>query len=271
MDLKPAATKTGRCSCASPNLQQLPQSVRAAVIARDGYTFVIADYNQIEMRVAAELSGDDNMRRIFSDGQDMHKLNAAAFVGMRPEDVLDVDRNKAKRTGFGTIYGITARGLVANIWSMYRVEMDEVEAQRWIDQFYARYPRLRQWQQENYARASRTGVIRSICGRPLRAEWEYGELRWQKTCNFPVQSCAAAVMLKAMARVHAALEGLDARMILQIHDELLIEVDTGRSSPGRGDPRGEHGRGVPGAIPGRADRGLVDVAIRKCWAKPEKK
>ena len=99
MDLKPAATKTGRCSCASPNLQQLPQSVRAAVIAPDGYTLVITDYNQIEMRVAAELSGDDNMRRIFMNGHDMHRLNAAAFVGCAPEDVVDVDRNKAKRTG----------------------------------------------------------------------------------------------------------------------------------------------------------------------------
>jgi DNA polymerase-1 len=154
---------------------------------------------------------------------------------------------------------------------MYRVEMDEVEAQRWIDQFYARYPRLRQWQQENYTRASRTGVIRSICGRPLRAEWEYGQLRWQKTCNFPVQSSAAAVMLLAMARVHAALVGLAAHMILQVHDELLIEATEDTASRAATIVEENMVAAYQELFPDAPVGGLVDVAIRKCWAKPEKK
>ena len=162
MDLKPAWTKTGRCSCSDPNLQQLPQDCRRAVVAPPGRTLVIADYGQIELRTAAELSGDEAMRQVFRDGQDMHTLNAEAFTGVSMADLPEAERStarsKAKRIGFGTLYGSGPGGLVASAWSMYRVEMTEEEAAAYKAAFYARYPMLRRWQNETANIARATGV-----------------------------------------------------------------------------------------------------------------
>ena len=197
------------------------------------------------------------MRQVFRDGGDMHTLNAEDFIGASletlPEDEREIARNKAKRIGFGTLYGSGPRGLVASAWSMYRIEMSEAEAQAWKDRFYARYPRLRQWQNETANVARVTGTLRSVVGRPLRAEWEPVQpLKWTLCCNYPVQSSAADVMLLAMARVHAALEGLDARLLLQIHDELVCRVRRGQRAPGRGAARGADDRRLARDLPGRA-------------------
>lgn len=275
MDLQACATKAGRCSCSAPNLQQLPQDVRNAVIAPPGRMLVIADLNQIELRVAAELSGDENMRQIFRDGGDIHTLNAEDFIGSSlealPEDEREIARGKAKRIGFGTLYGSGAGGLVASAWSMYRIDMPESEAQAWKDRFYARYPQLRAWQSRTANEARVTGVLRSIAGRPLRVEWEpIQPLKWTLCCNFPVQSSAADAMMLAMAKVHAALEGLDARLILQVHDELVVECAEAAA------PEVEQllMRHMTAAylelFPDAPTLKLVDVASRKCWAKPPK-
>jgi DNA polymerase I len=275
MDLKAAATKSGRCSCSDPNLQQLPQDVRKAVVADDGRVLVIADYGQIEFRCACELSGDTAMRQIFCDGADMHVLNAEDFIGASldtlPKDEREIARNKAKRIGFGVLYGSGARGLVASAWSMYRIEMSEGEAQLWKDRFYARYPQLRAWQQETAETARVTGVLRSIAGRPLRVEWEpIQPLRWTLCCNYGVQSSAADAMLLAMARVHAALAGRDARLILQIHDELVVEC-AAELAPEIERLLTQHMTDAYLELfPAAPTLNLVDVASRKCWAKPPK-
>jgi DNA polymerase-1 len=153
---------------------------------------------------------------------------------------------------------------------MYRIEMSEGEAQAWKDRFYASYPQLRAWQQNTADAARVTGVLRSITGRPLRAEWEGGELRWPQCCNFPIQASTADVTMRAMAKAHAALEGLDARLILQIHDELVVECAA--------DLGPEVARLLDTAMveawqtlfPDAPARDLVDVAVRRCWAKAEK-
>ena len=277
MDLKPAATKTGRCSCSKPNLQQLPQDVRAAVVAPPGCTLVIADYSQIELRVAAELSGDEAMRQVFRDGGDMHTLNAEDFIGASletlPEDEREPARNKAKRIGFGTLYGSGPGGLVASAWSMYRIEMSEAEAQAWKDRFYARYPRLRQWQNETANVARVTGTLRSVVGRPLRAEWEpIQPLKWTLCCNFPGPKFGAAdVMLLAMARVHAALEGFDARLLLQIHDELVIECPEDSAPAVAALLEAQMVAAWLEIFPDAPALGIVEVKTRPCWAKPQKK
>jgi DNA polymerase I-like protein with 3'-5' exonuclease and polymerase domains len=275
MDLKPAATKTGRCACAKPNLQQLPQDVREAVITGPGRILVVADYSQIEFRCAAELSGDENMRAVFRDGGDLHVLNAEDFIGASldtlPADEREIVRSKAKRIGFGTLYGSGARGLVASAWSMYRIEMSEAEAQSWKDRFYDRYPQLRAWQQRTADEARVTGVLRSVAGRPLRAEWEPVQpLKWTLCCNYPVQSSAADVMALAMTKVHAALAPLDARLILQIHDELVVECAEDLA-PAVEALLSEHMTAAWSEVfPDAPVRGIVDVASRKCWAKPVK-
>jgi DNA polymerase I len=264
MDFKPAATKTGRCSCSNPNLQQLPRDVRNSVVAKPGRLLVVADYNQIELRIAAELSGDEGMRQVFRDNVDMHRLNAAAFAGIAPEDVSDALRNTAKRIGFGTLYGSGARGLVASAWSMYRIEISEAEAQTYKNAFYARYPRLRQWQNETAEAARSTGVVRSVLGRPLRVEWENGELRWTTTCNFPVQSSAADVMLVAMAKVADALPGA---LILQVHDELVLEVPEDEAEQAAAVLDAWMVAAFAELFPGAPLAGLVKVAICKSWSE----
>jgi DNA polymerase I-like protein with 3'-5' exonuclease and polymerase domains len=270
MDLKPVWTKSGRCGCSSPNLQQLPQDVRRAVMAQPGSVLIIADYNQTELKIAAELSGDEAMRQIFRDDQDMHTLNAAAFLGIAPEDVTATQRNTAKRIGFGTLYGSGPRGLVASAWSMYRIEMSEAEAQAYKEWFYDRYPRLRQWQGENADQARGMGALRSVVGRPLMAAWEGGRLGWPHCCNYRVQASASDVMMLAMIKVHAALEGRASRMILQVHDELVIETNEMIAAEVAALVEQHMVAAYVELFPAAPRVGLVDVATRPCWAKAPK-
>jgi DNA polymerase-1 len=275
MDLKAAAAKTGRAICSKPNLQNLPQDVREAVVAGEGRTLVIGDLNQIEFRCAAELSGDEAMRRIFRDGGDLHVLNAEDFIGHSldelPADDAAIIRNKAKRIGFGTLYGSGARGLVASAWAMYRIDMAESEAQLWKDRFYARYRQLRAWQIRTADAAHATGELRSIAGRPVRVEWEaVRPLRWTLCCNYPVQSSAADVLMLAMTKVHAALDGMAASLLLQIHDELVVECAEDIAFEVERLLTEHMTAAYLELFPAASTFKLVDVATRKCWAKPPK-
>jgi DNA polymerase-1 len=275
MDLKPAWTKTGRCACRNPNTQQLTPDVREAVVAPAGRTLVIADYNQIELRVAAELSGDEAMRQVFRDGGDMHTLNAEDFIGASletlPADERETARSKAKRIGFGTLYGSGPGGLAASAWSMYRIEMTEAEAQTWKDRFYARYPRLRAWQNATANAAQVTGELRSVAGRPLRAAWEPVQpLKWTLCCNYPVQSSAADVMLIAMAKAASMLEGIDAAIILQVHDELVVEAAEQDAPTARDQLVEAMTEAFLEVFPDAPTIGLVDAGIRQCWAEEGK-
>jgi DNA polymerase-1 len=236
---------------------------------------VIADYNQIELRVAAELSGDAAMRQIFAVGGDIHTINAEDFIGVSlaslPESERETVRNKSKRIGFGTLYGSGACGLAASAWSMYRVDMPETEAQRWKDRFYDSYPQLRDWQHRTAEAARAAGALRSVAGRPLRAEWEpVHPLKWTLCCNYPVQSSAADVMSIAMARAHAALDGMDARLILQVHDELVAECAEGLAAGVERLLRSHMTTAYRELFPDASVLNLVDIAARKCWAKPPK-
>jgi DNA polymerase-1 len=225
MNLKAATTKTGRCSCSDPNVQQLPQDVRRAVIAPEGRTLVIADYSQVELRIAAELSGDEVMRQVFRDGLDMHRLHAASFLGVAPKAITETQRNIVKGVAsFGVVYGSGVDGIAGSAWSRYRIEITREQAQHYKDTLLNRYATLYQKQLEVFEAAGETAVLRSICGRPLRAEWEKWWPKWTMCCNFPVQSSAADLMSMAMVRVHGALEQYDAALILQVHDELVVEV-----------------------------------------------
>jgi DNA polymerase-1 len=276
MNLQPAAAKTGRATCSQPNLQQLPQDVRKAVRTAAGRVLVPADYRQIEFRCAAELSGDEALRQVFRNGQDLHVLNAEDFVGASLETLSEAEqetaRNKSKRIGFGTLYGSGADGLLASAWTMYRIEMAPAEAQAWKERFYARYPQLRAWQRHTADEARVTGVLRSVVGRPLRAEWEpIQPLKWTLCCNYPVQSSAADVLSLAMTKVHQALAGLDAQLILQIHDELLVECAEDIAEQVEALMVEHMTAAWLEIFPDAPVGDLIDVAIRPCWAKPPKK
>lgn len=270
-DIKVGATITGRASCSSPNLQQPPQDARRAVIAPPGRTFVIADFSQVEVRIAAELSGDPELRAIYETGGDLHTLNAELFAGaplstLTPEE-RSAARSKAKRITFGTLYGSGPAGLAASCWSAYRLDVSVDEAARYRDQFYQRYPVLQDWQRRTADEARATGVLRSRGGRPFRAEWRRDGIRWTICCNFPIQATAAELLNSALVNVAAALDGLDAALILQVHDELLVECDEAIAAEAAELVTAGMTSAWTEMFPDAPADGIVEADTRRCWAK----
>ena len=267
-DLIPCAQKSGRTSCSAPNLLGLPPEARRAVIAPSGRMLVVADLSQIELRVAAELSGDPAMRQAFRDGRDLHRVTASAITGAAEEDVTPEQRKAAKPVNFGVLYGQGARGLRATAWSDYGLDMSLAEAERARAALRARYPTLIAWQRRTVDRANAAGVLRSVLGRPLRAEWEPGgQIRYTLACNYPIQSSAADVLLVAMAKAASMLEGIDAAIILQVHDELVVEAAEQDALTARDRLVEAMTEAFLEVFPDAPTTGLVDVAIVDCWAE----
>lgn len=225
-------TATGRISSSEPNLQNIPvrtemgREIRRAFIAREGWMLVDADYSQIELRLLAHLSGDRAMIGAFTRGEDIHTRTAAEVYDVPMEDVTGAMRSSAKAVNFGLVYGISEFGLARNIGVSRR------EAADFIARYFARYPGVKRYMDESVRVGYDRGYAETLMGRrrPLpelkssnaniRA---FGE---RAAMNTPVQGTAADVIKLAMIRVHDALEksGLRARLILQVHDELLLEA-----------------------------------------------
>ena len=214
-------TKSGRLCCTAPNFQQLPEDVRRAIVAPAGRILVVADYAQIELRVLAELSGDAALRAEFERGGDVHRGAAAAIAGIPIEQVTPEQRRAAKAIVFGTTYGSGPVGIRASAWSNFEIDLSLEQAGAAREALLCRYPGVRKYQRGQTDVAQATGLVRSVLGRPLKAEWEGGRLRFTRAVNFPIQASAADVMLIAMAKVDRVLPGA---MILQVHDELVLEV-----------------------------------------------
>jgi DNA polymerase-1 len=218
---------SGRISCRSPNLQQLPVDVRAAVEAPAGKILLDADYGQIELRIVAELAGDGVMRAAFAAGQDIHALTAATILGCAVEEVTPAQREMAKPANFGLIYGMGAKTLREYAWSDYGLDWTLEQAEAIRDAFFQLYPAIRFWQRARGRDAELLGEVWSIAGRPRRAAWEpKGELWYTTALNHGVQGSGADVLLDAMARVDLELPGT---LIMPLHDELLLEVAADRA------------------------------------------
>jgi DNA polymerase I len=210
------------------------------------------------------------MRAVFESGGDLHRVNAAWLAGCAEEQVSEEDRSKAKAVSFGTLFGQGSRGLVQTAWNDWRLVLALEEAERIRAAFFHRYPQLRAWQRENADRAQRTGLLRSIRGRPLKTAWEYGgKLRWTVCCNYPVQSSAVDLVLDAMARVHRALEDLDADLIMQVHDELVIECAAEIAAEIKDLVTSHMTAAWVELFPAAPSRGIVDVRTSLVWAKEE--
>ena len=224
---------TGRLSSSGPNLQNIPvrtdlgRRIRAAFVpARAGDLMVCADYSQIELRILAHLSEDPGLIEAFTSGADFHAATAARVFGVEPEAVDAEMRRKAKAVNFGIVYGISAHGLGDSLGIGY------AEAQATIDRYFAAYPRVRAYLDETVAQAHRTGYAETLFGRRrpipelrssnynLRA---FGE---RTAMNHPMQGTAADLMKLAMIEVDRRLraEGMESRMLLQVHDELVFEA-----------------------------------------------
>ncbi len=223
---------TGRLSTSNPNLQAIPirtelgREIRSAFIAEDGSRLLSADYSQIELRILAHVSGEPKLREAFALGEDIHTATAAEVLGKDPATLTTGERSIAKMINFGIIYGISAFGLSENL------EIPRDEAQAYIDTYLARFPLVQDFIQRTIEQAREVGYVTSLLGRRRlvpelkAAARQTRSLGERLAVNFVMQGSNADIIKVAMVRSHERLraEGRGARLVLQVHDELLLEV-----------------------------------------------
>jgi DNA polymerase I-like protein with 3'-5' exonuclease and polymerase domains len=222
-DWQQIGAATGRASCRSPNLMAQPKSAgfRRAFVARDGHVLITADYSQIELRIMAALSQDPEMVRAFVEGQDLHRLTASRIFRVPEDKVTDRQRKIGKQVNFGTLYGMGARRLVAELAAQgIRISLEE--AQQALDGWRRTYRRAAQWIRERGEEAVRQGYVETALGRirsfPSPRDVTEAAAIARRGGNLPIQGTAADIMKLAMSE----LVGLG--MVLQVHDELVLEV-----------------------------------------------
>jgi DNA polymerase-1 len=268
-----AGTKSGRWSCKSPNLQQMPgerlaPGFRAIFRAPPGRILVGADYSQMELRAAAEISGDTALRQVYTDGLDLHAITAAVMAGINADDVTKEQRSRAKPVNFGSIYGMGPAGLAATAWNGYRIEMSLSEASRALTAFFRKFPRLDRWMKENANRCQQRHRIVIGAGRVLENAWEPNGIRYTQCCNLPVQGTCADAMMRAVARIHRRIrkEGLNAALVAQVHDEVIVEADAQDAPLVAQILEKEMTSAFVETFPDAPTTGLVDVKTGDSWA-----
>ena len=227
-----AVTATGRLSSSDPNLQNIPirtaegRRIRQAFVAPQGYKLLAADYSQIELRIMAHLAKDEGLLHAFRNNLDVHSATAAEVFGVELSDVTTDQRRSAKAINFGLIYGMSAFGLAKQIG------VDRKQSQAYIDRYFARYPGVLDYMERTRTQAAEQGYVETIFGRRLylpEINAKNPALRKgaeRTAINAPMQGTAADIIKKAMVAVDNWLSAsnLDARVILQVHDELVLEV-----------------------------------------------
>jgi len=227
-----AVAATGRLSSSDPNLQNIPirnaegRRIRQAFVAPPGHVVLAADYSQIELRIMAHLSADHGLTQAFAENQDIHRATAAEVFGLAPDDVADEQRRSAKAINFGLIYGMSAFGLAKQL------NISRGLASAYIDRYFDRYPGVLRYMEETKAVAAEQGFVETVFGRRLylpeiNAKAVPRRQAAERTAiNAPMQGTAADIIKLAMIAVQEWLpsSGLDARMIMQVHDELVFEV-----------------------------------------------
>jgi len=227
-----AVAATGRLSSTDPNLQNIPirteegRRIRQAFVAPEGFTLLAADYSQIELRIMAHLSADKGLLKAFKKEQDVHRATAAEVFEIALEEVSDDQRRSAKAINFGLMYGMSAFGLGKQLG------ISRGEAQEYVDLYFDRYPGVKKYMDDIRTRASEQGYVETVFGRRLylpeinarnAQRRQYAE---RSAINAPMQGTAADIIKRAMIAVHDWLntDRPGARMIMQVHDELVFEV-----------------------------------------------
>jgi DNA polymerase-1 len=227
-----ATAVTGRLSSTDPNLQNIPvrtaegRRIREAFVAARGWHIVSADYSQIELRIMAHLSGDASLLKAFAEGADVHRATAAEVFGVPPEQVTGEQRRYAKVINFGLIYGMSAFGLASQLG------VERGAAQQYMDRYFARYPGVADYMQRTRASAREYGFVETVFGRRLylpdiRAQNQGRRQGAERAAiNAPMQGTAADLIKLAMIAVHDWIvrESLGTRLVMQVHDELVLEV-----------------------------------------------
>jgi DNA polymerase-1 len=223
---------TGRLSSTDPNLQNIPirseegRRIRQAFIAPEGYKLLAADYSQVELRIMAHLSEDKNLMKAFANGIDVHRATAAEVFGVALEDVEADQRRAAKAINFGLIYGMSAFGLAKQL------NIGRYEAQDYIDVYFTRYPGVKIYMDKTREQAHDRGYVETEFGRRLylpEINSRNGQRRQyaeRTAINAPMQGTAADIIKRAMIAVDRVLADsrLDAKVVMQVHDELVVEV-----------------------------------------------
>lgn len=227
-----AVAATGRLSSSDPNLQNIPirtaegRRIRQAFVAPKGYKLLAADYSQIELRIMAHLAKDEGLLDAFRHDRDVHRATAAEVFGVELDQVGNDQRRSAKAINFGLIYGMSAFGLAKQIG------VDRKQSQAYIDRYFARYPGVLAYMERTREQAAAQGFVETLFGRRLYLPEIHSKNQAMRkgaertAINAPMQGTAADIMKRAMVAVDAWLQesGLDARVILQVHDELVLEV-----------------------------------------------
>ena len=227
-----AATSTGRLSSSDPNLQNIPirtdegRQIRTAFIAEKGHKLISADYSQIELRILAHVADIDVLKRAFAEGMDIHAMTASEIFGVPIEGMDPMVRRKAKAINFGIIYGISAFGLARQL------AIPRGEAQSYIESYFERFPGIRDYMDTTKAFCRENGYVETLFGRRVHFAEVNSKNQAQRSfveraaINAPIQGTAADVIRRAMIRMPSALETakLKAKMLLQVHDELIFEV-----------------------------------------------
>lgn len=233
-----AGAETGRVSSNNPNLQNIPvrselgREIRRAFVAAPGSKLLAVDYSQVELRILAHISQDETMLAAFRAGEDIHRATAARIYGVPPEAVTEEQRSIAKMVNFATSYGVSAFGLSS------RTDLSRGDAQAFLDVYFETYPGIHRYIDQTIATARRQGYVETLLGRrryfPILADGGRGGRNEQMAAeraaiNHPIQGSAADIIKIAMVRLHSALRerGLASRMLLQVHDELVLEVPDG--------------------------------------------
>ena len=263
-----AVAATGRLSSSDPNLQNIPirsaegRQIRQAFVVPKGQVMVAADYSQIELRIMAHLSKDEGLLNAFATGQDVHKATAAEVFGVAVEQVSSDQRRSAKAINFGLIYGMSAFGLAKQLG------ISRAQSQDYIGRYFTRYPGVQEYMDHTKAIAAEQGYVETIYGRRLylpdiKASNAIARQAAERTAiNAPMQGTAADIIKRAMVSVDAwlASSGLNARMTMQVHDELIFEVDTSQVD--------ELVVGIKSAMEGAAELLvplIVDVGVGDNW------
>jgi DNA polymerase I len=263
-----AVAATGRLSSQDPNLQNIPirtqegRRIRQAFVAPPGHSLVAADYSQIELRIMAHLSGDASLLRAFAEDLDVHQATAAEVFGIAPDAVSADQRRSAKAINFGLMYGMSAFGLARQLG------IPRGDAQKYMDLYFERYPGVRRYMEETRRQARETGYVETVFGRRLylpeiqsrnAALRQYAE---RSAINAPMQGTAADIIKRAMIEVDAWLlsSRVAARLIMQVHDELVLEVADDAIEGLVGQIRTHMVRAADLAVPLK-----VDVGVGRNW------
>ncbi|RFU12350.1 DNA polymerase I [Rhodobacteraceae bacterium W635] len=220
---------TGRLASSDPNLQNIPvrteegRRIREAFVAEPGNVLVSLDYSQIELRILAHIAGIEQLKQAFKDGQDIHAATASEMFDVPLDEMTPEVRRQAKAINFGVIYGISAFGLARNL----RIPRDE--AKGFIDRYFERFPGIRDYMDETKEFAKSKGYVQTLFGRKIHtpeinAKGPRASFAYRAAINAPIQGTAADVIRRAMIRMDAAIADLPAKMLLQVHDELIFEV-----------------------------------------------